>query len=47
MSQQAQGLREQGERAVVGVSQQVEKNPLTSLAVAFALGYLAAILIRR
>jgi ElaB/YqjD/DUF883 family membrane-anchored ribosome-binding protein len=47
MSQQAQELRTQGGRAVAGVSQQVEQNPLTSLAIAFALGYLAATLIRR
>jgi ElaB/YqjD/DUF883 family membrane-anchored ribosome-binding protein len=47
MSQQAQELRNQGERAVAGVSQQVEQNPLTSLAVAFALGYLVATLTRR
>jgi ElaB/YqjD/DUF883 family membrane-anchored ribosome-binding protein len=47
MSQQAQELRNQGERAVAGVSQQVEQNPLTSLAIAFALGYLVATLTRR
>src|SRR6201998_4834805 len=39
VSQQAHGLREQGERALGGVSEQVERNPLTSLAIAFALGY--------
>src|SRR5271165_4339171 len=42
-----QELRNQGERAVAGVSQQVEQNPLTSLVVAFALGYLVANLTRR
>jgi len=47
MSQQAQELRTQGERAVAGVSQQVEQNPLTSLAIAFALGYLVATVTRR
>ena len=40
-------LRSQGERAVGTVSQQVEHNPLTSLAVAFAVGFLCATLIRR
>ena len=43
----AQDLRRQGERTVAGVSQQVEQNPLTSLAIAFALGYLVATLTRR
>jgi ElaB/YqjD/DUF883 family membrane-anchored ribosome-binding protein len=47
MSQHAQDLRRQGERTVAGVSQQVEQNPLTSLAIAFALGYLVATLTRR
>jgi len=47
VSQQAQGLREQGEWALGGVSEQVERNPLTSLTIAFALGYLAATLMRR
>jgi len=41
------GLRAQGARAVVGVARQVEQNPLASLAVAFALGFLCAILARR
>jgi ElaB/YqjD/DUF883 family membrane-anchored ribosome-binding protein len=41
------GLRGQGERAVGGVSRQVEQNPLTSLAVAFALGFLCAVVARR
>ncbi len=43
----AKELRGQGERAVGTVSQQVERNPLTSLAVAFALGFVCAALIRR
>ena len=43
----AKELRSQGERAVGTVSQQVEHNPLTSLAVAFAVGFLCATLIRR
>jgi ElaB/YqjD/DUF883 family membrane-anchored ribosome-binding protein len=47
MSQQAQELRSQGQRAVAGVTQQVEQNPLTSLTIAFALGYLIATLTRR
>jgi ElaB/YqjD/DUF883 family membrane-anchored ribosome-binding protein len=40
-------LRSQGERAVSTVSEQVEHNPLTSLAVAFALGCVVGTLIRR
>ena len=40
-------LRSQGERAVSTVAQQVEHNPLTSLAVAFALGCVLGTLIRR
>jgi ElaB/YqjD/DUF883 family membrane-anchored ribosome-binding protein len=47
VSQQAQELRTQGERAMSAVSQQVEHNPLTSLAVAFALGCVVGTLIRR
>lgn len=43
----AKGLRNQGEHAVGTVSHQVEHNPLTSLAVAFAVGFLCATLIRR
>jgi ElaB/YqjD/DUF883 family membrane-anchored ribosome-binding protein len=43
----AMELRSQGERAVSTVSQQVEHNPLTSLAVAFALGCVVGTLIRR
>jgi hypothetical protein len=41
------GLRGQGARAVGGVARQVEQNPLASLAVAFALGFLCATLARR
>ena len=40
-------LRNQGERAVSTVSQKVEHNPLTSLAVVFALGCVLGTLIRR
>ncbi|HKM72725.1 MAG TPA: hypothetical protein VJX94_22120 [Stellaceae bacterium] len=43
----AKELCNQGEHAVGTVSQQVEHNPLTSLAVAFAVGFLCATLIRR
>jgi ElaB/YqjD/DUF883 family membrane-anchored ribosome-binding protein len=43
----AMELRSQGERAVSTVSQQVEHNPITSLAVAFALGCIVGTLIRR
>jgi ElaB/YqjD/DUF883 family membrane-anchored ribosome-binding protein len=43
----AKEVRSQGERAVGTVSQQVEHNPLTSLAVAFAVGFLCATLTRR
>jgi ElaB/YqjD/DUF883 family membrane-anchored ribosome-binding protein len=41
------GLRSQGESAVGGVARQVEQNPLASLAVAFAVGFLCATLARR
>ena len=43
----AQGLRVQGEQAVGTVSRQVEQNPMISLAVAFAMGYLLATITRR
>jgi ElaB/YqjD/DUF883 family membrane-anchored ribosome-binding protein len=43
----ANELRSQGERAVGTVSRQVEHNPVTSLAVAFAVGFICASLIRR
>jgi ElaB/YqjD/DUF883 family membrane-anchored ribosome-binding protein len=37
-------MRGRGERAVGGVARQVEQNPLASLAVAFALGFVCATL---
>jgi len=40
-------LRSQGERAVGTVSQQVEHNPVTSLAVAFVVGFICATMLRR
>jgi ElaB/YqjD/DUF883 family membrane-anchored ribosome-binding protein len=43
----AKELREQSEWAVGSVSETVEHNPLASLAVAFAVGFLVASLIRR
>ena len=43
----AKGLATEGERAIGGVSRQVEQNPLISLAVAFALGFICATVIRR
>jgi ElaB/YqjD/DUF883 family membrane-anchored ribosome-binding protein len=43
----AQGLREQGGQAVGTVSRQVEQNPMMSVAVAFAMGYLLATMTRR
>jgi ElaB/YqjD/DUF883 family membrane-anchored ribosome-binding protein len=43
----AKDLRSQGERAVSTVSQQVEHNPLISLGVAFAVGFICASLVRR
>ena len=43
----AKELRSQGERAVSTVSQQVEHSPLTSLTIAFAVGFVCATLIRR
>lgn len=43
----AQGLRTQGEQAVGTVSRQVEQNPMMSIAIAFAMGYLLATLTRR
>jgi len=43
----AKELRNQGDRAIGSVSQQVEHNPLASLAVAFAAGFVCASLIRR
>jgi hypothetical protein len=41
------GLREQGARAVGGVARQVEQNPLASIAIAFALGFLCAAAVTR
>jgi ElaB/YqjD/DUF883 family membrane-anchored ribosome-binding protein len=43
----AQGLRTQGEQAIGTVSRQVEQNPMMSLAIAFAMGYLLATMTRR
>ena len=43
----AQGLRVQGEQTVGTVSRQVEQNPMMSLAIAFAMGYLLATMTRR
>ena len=43
----AQGLRTQGEQAVGTMSRQVEQNPMVSVAIAFALGYLLASMTRR
>ena len=43
----AKELRGQGERAVGTVSQQIEHNPLTSVTIAFAVGFLCAALTRR
>ena len=43
----AKELRGQGDRAVGAVSQQVERNPLASVAVAFGVGFICASLIRR
>lgn len=43
----AKELREQSEKAVGTVSETVEQNPLASLAVAFAVGFLLASLIKR
>ena len=44
----AKDLRKQSERAVSTVSHRVEQNPLASLAIAFAVGFIVcAALIRR
>ena len=43
----AKELRSQGERAVGTVQHKVEHNPLASLAVAFAAGFVVARLMRR
>lgn len=46
-TEMAKELRAQGERAVGTVSEQVEHNPLSSLAIAFAVGFLVASVTRR
>ena len=46
-SEMARQLRDQGGTAVDSVSRQVEQNPLTSLGIAFAVGFVCAALIRR
>jgi ElaB/YqjD/DUF883 family membrane-anchored ribosome-binding protein len=46
-TEMAKELRVQGEHAVGAVSKQVEQNPLISVAVAFAVGFLVASLVRR
>ena len=43
----AKELRNQSERAVETVQQKVERNPLASLAVAFAVGFVVARLTKR
>ena len=43
----AKERRGQGDRAVGAVLQQVERNPLVSVAVAFAVGFICASPIRR
>jgi ElaB/YqjD/DUF883 family membrane-anchored ribosome-binding protein len=46
-AEMAKELRAQSERAVGTVSEQVEHNPLTALAIAFAAGFLVATVTRR
>jgi ElaB/YqjD/DUF883 family membrane-anchored ribosome-binding protein len=46
-TEMAKELRAQSERAVGTVSEQVEHNPLTALAIAFAAGFLVATVTRR
>lgn len=46
-SEMARQFRDQGGVAVDSVSRQVEQNPLTSIGIAFAIGFLFAALIRR
>jgi ElaB/YqjD/DUF883 family membrane-anchored ribosome-binding protein len=46
-TEMAKELRAQGERVTSTVSTQVEHNPLTSLAIAFAVGFLVATVTRR
>jgi ElaB/YqjD/DUF883 family membrane-anchored ribosome-binding protein len=43
----AKEMRDQGEWAANTVSRQVEEYPLTSLVVAFGVGYLCAMMLRR
>lgn len=47
MRDMAMELRNQGERAVTTVSEQVGNSPVTSVAVAFALGCIFGALVRR
>ena len=46
-TEMAKEFRAQSERAVGTVTEQVEHNPLTSLAIAFAVGFLVASVTRR
>jgi ElaB/YqjD/DUF883 family membrane-anchored ribosome-binding protein len=46
-TEMAKELQAQSERAASTVSQQVEAYPLTSLAIAFGVGFLVANLVRR
>ena len=46
-SDMARQLRDQSGVAVDSVSRQVEQSPLTSIGIAFALGFMCAALIRR
>jgi ElaB/YqjD/DUF883 family membrane-anchored ribosome-binding protein len=46
-TEMAKELRAQSEHAVGTVSQRVEHNPLTALAIAFAAGFLIATVTRR
>jgi ElaB/YqjD/DUF883 family membrane-anchored ribosome-binding protein len=46
-SKMTQQLRERSGAAVDSVSRQVEQNPLTSIGIAFAVGFVCAALIRR
>ncbi|HJU16749.1 MAG TPA: hypothetical protein VJ770_09775 [Stellaceae bacterium] len=46
-SEMARQLRDQSGVAVDSVSHQVEQNPLMSIGIAFAVGFLCAALIRR
>lgn len=46
-TEMAKEFRAQSERAVGTVSEQVEHNPLSALAIAFAVGFLVATVTRR